>query len=222
MKHNYIKLIYLTGLLICMVCEISALSIKRYVRNGATGNGTSWQNACGSIQNAIDDVAPAGQGTVYIATARYNESVKIPVQSTGVHLIGGLSADGKDTIPDFQKNPVIIQGDFTVDYFCRDIRITGIEIHKGGLKVMNSDTYISDCKVVDGNGLYVRDGLDQRGGKDLDTRVIVDRCSAINCVYGIQANNAIISSCIIMGNKGIGLKVSGGEVYYTFVRREVA
>ncbi|WP_199118061.1 cadherin-like beta sandwich domain-containing protein [Pedobacter sp. ASV28] len=70
----------------------SSLSIHaqviRFVKTGASGNGTSWNNALGNIQAAID-VADAGD-EIYIAAGEYKLTASINI-TKAVKLYGGFA-----------------------------------------------------------------------------------------------------------------------------------
>ncbi len=55
---------------------VDVVGLRRYVRPSATGSGdgTSWANATASLQTAIDDVAAAGAGEVWIAKGTYRST----------------------------------------------------------------------------------------------------------------------------------------------------
>jgi len=61
----------------------------RYVKLGGTGNGTSWANASGSIQDMIDYSNSGGQ--VWVAAGTYNLANTIAMKN-GVSVYGGFFA----------------------------------------------------------------------------------------------------------------------------------
>lgn len=86
-----------------------AVSIKRYVRQGGTGRGLSWEEATGSIQAAVDGCRKAGAGTIYIAAGTYKEMVFLEYYTKDIAIRGSYPAAGGDS-QDYKNNPTIIDG----------------------------------------------------------------------------------------------------------------
>ena len=69
----------ITKVLLVAVCiltvnsfTVDAEQIIRYVKQDATGNGTSWENASGDLQAMVDEVeANADKGEVRVAAGTY-------------------------------------------------------------------------------------------------------------------------------------------------------
>ncbi len=88
--------------------QYSGTPSTRYVKSGATGTGTSWDNASGSIIDMLNDI-PAGE--VKVAAGTYSYSTTIPIKD-GINLTGGYPANasaGNETI-DLHANPTILDG----------------------------------------------------------------------------------------------------------------
>lgn len=77
----------------------------RYVRQGFTGDGTSWENASGDIQRMIDNLAESGNGQpgeVWVAAGTYEPQTQLITGTSysasfrmrdGISVYGGFSAD---------------------------------------------------------------------------------------------------------------------------------
>lgn len=78
----------------------------RYVKQGATGNGTSWSNATGDLQGAIDELAAlGGLGEVWVAAGTYSPTQQFEPNNPatlsfrmrdGISVYGGFPADAPD------------------------------------------------------------------------------------------------------------------------------
>ncbi len=78
----------------------------RYVKAGGTGNGTSWSQAMGDLQQAIDDLADmGGRGEVWVAAGTYRPTRQLVTGNTatvffrmrdGISVYGGFPEDPAD------------------------------------------------------------------------------------------------------------------------------
>jgi predicted outer membrane repeat protein len=203
------------------VCGVSAIEINRYVKPSGTGKGTSWGDASGNINAALDAVFRAGSGTVYVGAGVYNEAVSIPDGSKNISLMGGYSEQDMETF-DPGKNKVIIKGSsertlftigqavLTVGYNVKTIRVFGVHISGGesGIEIKGEeDVVVSHCTVsgctntgILYNGLSGRD----RG----EEGVTIRNCEVSQCLQGIHASWADIEYCVAHNNEGVGMNVS--------------
>ena len=79
----------------------------RYVKAGGTGNGTSWSQAMGDLQQAIDDLADmGGRGEVWVAAGTYRPTRQLVTGNTatvffrmrdGISVYGGFPEAPADT-----------------------------------------------------------------------------------------------------------------------------
>ena len=87
----------ITKVLLVAICiltvnsfTVDAEQIIRYVKQDATGNGTSWENASGDLQAMVDEVeANADKGEVRVAAGTYYGGF---LMKDGVNVYGAYSA----------------------------------------------------------------------------------------------------------------------------------
>lgn len=214
--------------LFCALSSIQcfALEINRYVRSGATGRGTSWEDACGSIQKAVEDVKIAGKGTINVAAGTYHESIWIHNGMNGVKLIGGYPANGIGE-RDWEENKTIINSRnykmcILVDAFCQknlidgfylqngatgDITLDKREIYygkAGGINVQGKENKIVNCIVSGCSNL----------GIYLAETNYLDDSSVIGCDRGIYAmNQCFIRNSDFLYNKAYGMNLIGAYAW---------
>jgi len=206
----------LTVILTCMFIHgVQAIEITRYVKQGGTGKGTSWADACGSINQALDAIKVAGNGTVYIGPGNYTESVVIPNGSKNVNMLGGYSENNMEK-PE-RDRVFITEGKYDitktvnaaleVGWNGENIRVSGINIVKGntGIVMRGTNIVVDSCVVSGCNTGITEDG----GGKNFTVRnCVISNCSNV----GIRLNNANIFNSTVKEN-GLGLYVTGCYIY---------
>ncbi|MBE6287625.1 MAG: hypothetical protein E7099_05495 [Mediterranea massiliensis] len=212
-------------LLIATLCfsfqSLSAIDIKRYVKVGGTGNGTSWENACGSIQQAIENCKVAGSGTVYIAEGVYYECVTFPSGTNNVKLLGSFPKDGGEK-QSYRGTPSIIDGRnqpycMQINH-CQNVTVDGVLMrgghtgsiplnklepnHAGGLEMSYTTGVVSNCTFIDNNkyGLEVHEG------------VTVKNCIIGRNAGGVYCDDATVVESHILQNNGVGITLSGGSI----------
>ncbi|MXN92380.1 T9SS sorting signal type C domain-containing protein [Flavobacterium sp. Sd200] len=91
--------------------EFNPDKIMRFVKQGGTGNGTSWQNASGDLQRIIND---AGYGReVWVAAGTYQlASGSFYTMKDGVKIYGGFPDSGNPTMAErnWQNNVTTLRG----------------------------------------------------------------------------------------------------------------
>lgn len=191
-----------------------SIEINRYVKTGAVGNGTSWENACGSIQKAIDDVKRGGSGTVHVAAGTYNECVKIPNSTKDITLLGGYPATGEGSRGDQNKSIIDAIGKrgvcLLVDYFCSAIVIDGFNMKNGtsGISVMSEQVTVKNCTISNCSEAGIKIRGNEKG-------LLVENCLVFSCAgVGINAGpQTVIRKSAFINNSSSGMYLSGCYVY---------
>ncbi|WP_164490064.1 LamG-like jellyroll fold domain-containing protein [Runella sp. SP2] len=110
------SLLLLSSLFTLLIVGNSHAQTIRYVKVGASGNGSSWANASGDLQAMINASADGDQ--VWVAAGTYKPSstgdrnVSFSIKS-GMKMYGGFPASGEPTMADrnWKTNPTILSGD---------------------------------------------------------------------------------------------------------------
>jgi len=216
-------------LLFCFLPIATQAQTTRYVKPAATGtgDGSSWANASGSIQNTINASASGDQ--VWIAAGTYLFWATLTMKD-GVQVYGGFAGmetdtaqrqrsdlDGNGTIEAWEfTNATILDGqnvtqvlnqaaDFIVETVWDGLTITGgrkTYLCKGGGAFIQVNGKLVNC-IINGNSLY--------------------DSSSINSVSasggGIYNDGGAITHCLISGNSAIATSSyysafsAGGGVY---------
>ncbi len=128
MKRNVLLAAVLTLVLGIVTGAILANTIvaradtTRYVTEGGTGDGTSWANASGALQDMIDAVETAGGGTVCVASGTYTPTELVEPgtprsiafqMKNGVGIYGGFPSTGSPTWVDrdWESNLTVLSGE---------------------------------------------------------------------------------------------------------------
>ena len=84
-----------------------------YVTPDGSGSGASWDDALGSIQDAVDAASAAGGGGVWVAAGTYTATTdNVVVMAEHVHLYGGFAGTETDRDErDWEANKTIIDGE---------------------------------------------------------------------------------------------------------------
>ena len=115
--------------MVLFFCSMAEAQTIRYVRSGAVGDGSSWTNATGSLQTAINSSTPNDE--VWVAAGIYKPETQIqdplnvsnPVtrnstftMKTGVKVYGSFPAAGNPGMDDrdFSAHETILSGDIGV------------------------------------------------------------------------------------------------------------
>ncbi len=110
MKKIFTSL-FLPGLFTILACVTVNAQIQRYVKVDGTGDGTSWSNASGNLQDMVDEVGQHPEkGTVHVAAGTYKGQTFNMRQ--GVHVYGGYPATGEGERNPF-NNQTILDGENT-------------------------------------------------------------------------------------------------------------
>lgn len=200
----------------------------RYVRQGATGDGSSWDNASGDLQKMIDELAestPSQAGEVWVAAGTYTPQSQL-ISGTaysasfrmrdGISVYGGFSAENpetskfqrakKSTMPWDFTNPTILEAAYynhgDLAWTNNKWTLTSDSRHVVWFAPMSGGTAFANVTTLD--GVTIQGGYAQ-GGTGQDD-FLTDRGAG---VY-MDGANAYLSNCIVRENYATG---NGGGVY---------
>ena len=218
MKRNLLRFAFMFLTFVLAINQVNAKSIY-YVKAGATGDGSSWSNASGNIQEMIDKASPGDEvwiagGTYYPPKSekgRERPSFKLKV---GVSMFGGFSGteqnieerskedrDKNGTIDSWEyENEVILSGDcdnvpdkWTIDDKNRVLTVLGFDNNSEYvLRLLDGD--FKDNTIQYNNPFYLS-GISVVGGE--------------YGFYSLCAYNPIIQECDFSFNE-IGICNRGG------------
>lgn len=198
----------------------------RYVRQGATGDGSSWDNASGDLQKMIDELAestPSQTGEVWVAAGTYTPQSQLisgTAYSASFRMRDGISVYGgfagtestklervkKSAMPwDFQ-NPTVLEAAYynhgDLAWTNNKWTLTSDSRHVVWFAPMSGGTAFANVTTLD--GVTIQGGYAQ-GGTGQDD-FLTDRGAG---VY-MDGANAYLSNCIVRENYATG---NGGGVY---------
>lgn len=198
----------------------------RYVRQGATGDGSSWDNASGDLQKMIDELAeitPSQAGEVWVAAGTYTPQSQLisgTAYSASFRMRDGISVYGgfagtestklervkKSAMPwDFQ-NPTVLEAAYynhgDLAWTNNKWTLTSDSRHVVWFAPMSGGTAFANVTTLD--GVTIQGGYAQ-GGTGQDD-FLTDRGAG---VY-MDGANAYLSNCIVRENYATG---NGGGVY---------
>lgn len=196
----------------------------RYVKEGGTGDGLSWENASGNIQNMIDELAnnANGQaGEVWVAAGTYTPQSQL-ISGTaysasfrmrdGISVYGGFAGGetsklerAKGTMPwDFTKETILEAAYYNGDLTWTNNKwtLTSDSRHVVWFAPMPGEYAFTNVTTLD--GVTIQGGYAQ-GGTGLDD-FKTDRGGG---VY-MDGANAYLSNCIVKENYATD---NGGGVY---------
>ena len=159
-----------------------------YVKSGANGDGSSWSNAFGNVQQAVDLAAETG-ADVWVAKGVYKgDSTAVVSLKPNVSLYGGFA--GTETslsVRDTAKNPTVLDGDHII-------------------RVISQVDDFADTSAVVVDGFTIQNGMAANGGGVfLKKNTTISNCilknnGADTVGLAIYAKNAKIKNCIICNN----------------------
>jgi predicted outer membrane repeat protein len=135
-----------------------------YVRSGASGDGSSWEKALGSLQHALKMASPGyqiwvAQGT-YTPTQNTDRTVSFVIPD-GVALFGGFSGTETDLNQrDWNQYPTILSGE--IGYPDPDDNSFSVIYTKGVSRSTQVDGFMITAGRADGKGAYA--GPNRCGG----------------------------------------------------------
>ncbi len=197
----------------------------RYVKEGGTGDGLSWGNASGNIQNMIDELAnnANGQaGEVWVAAGTYTPQSQL-ISGTGysasfrmrdgISVYGGfvgteaskIEREKASTMPwDFKNETILVAAYYNGDLTWTNNKwtLTSDSRHVVWFAPMPGESAFTNVTTLD--GVTIQGGYAQ-GGTGMDD-FMTDRGGG---VY-MDGANAYLSNCIVKENYATG---NGGGVY---------
>ena len=201
------------------------ISRIRYVKEGGTGDGSSWNNASGNIQNMIDELAnnANGQaGEVWVAAGTYTPQSQL-ISGTGysasfrmrdgISVYGGFAGTEtskfdrqKGAMPWDFTNPTVLQAAYydhnDFSWTNNKWTLTSDSRHVVWFAPMSGQSAFTNVTTLD--GVTIQGGYAQ-GGTGMDD-FMTDRGGG---VY-MDGANAYLSNCIVKENYATG---NGGGVY---------
>lgn len=196
----------------------------RYVKQGGTGDGSSWENASGDLQKMIDDLATVdAPGEVWVAAGRYRPTTQIieGVQYAasfrmrdGIDVYGGFNDERpedskskrvKGTMPWIYTNETILLGadyeDGSATWGNDQWNVISSTRHVVWFAPMSGEVKFKYTTVLD--GVTIKGGA-ANGGEGL-ADFATDKGGGV-----YMGLNAILQNCIVTENTAKG---DGGGVY---------
>lgn len=183
----------------------------RYVKQGGTGDGSSWANASGNLKNMINNSTNGDQ--VWVAAGTYQPGVGQSFSmKDGVKIYGGFTTTGSPAWSErnWNTNETILKGN----------EWSVIQNFESGLILTNT-------AVLD--GFTITNGKGQSGGGIMNYRVspTLSNLKVINNyvtyqgggIYNYQSDNVVLNNVIISGNT-MGMPTWSGMVGAGMYNRE--
>lgn len=178
------QIMFLVTLLFQAITFAQAYGVVRYVKEGGTGNGTSWADASGDLQAVINSITYADQ--IWIAKGTYKPNRRIDnlnvitpndqnnsfVIKDGIRIYGGF-AGTESTLQDrdlsIQSNETILDGNIGLSDFSSDNVfhvvvlannayniLDGLTIMNGVASSLAPNFYVNQAPIsgLSGGGLY--------------------------------------------------------------------
>lgn len=172
-----------------------------YVKTSGTGDGSSWDNAAGNLQQAIETaILYEPYATVWVAEGTYTNSYSFQVKE-GQRLFGGFAGNEP-------ANYDLNQRDFNAHASVLD--------GGGTMRVLYQSDTLSAATAALIDGFTLRNGSADRGaGAYLLKNATLSHCTvennmASNLGGGIYAEEATVENCFVVNNTASG---PGGGIY---------
>lgn len=191
-KRRFSKRIIATVLITFSSIIFASAQTIRYVKSGAAGNGTSWQNA-GSLQQMIDNSSAGDE--VWVAGGTYQPaSGQSFSMKEGVKIYGGFS--GTET--SFSQR----------QWYANMVTLRG----NGARVISNNNNGLTNSAVID--GFTIKEGSTTSGGGIYNNQVspVIRNCIFVSNqatsgggVFTSGASSSpMIVNCIFYGNSAVG------------------
>lgn len=190
-----------------------SLSDAVYVKEGASGTGESWEDAIGSLQDALRLATEETIGDIYVANGCYELPCTLVIPA-GITVTGGFPGNGDEvTVTNTGRGEVIIldAGSESERAQIRNLTVSGATSGRGvtakayaGISncVVENNVIDTNADVVgatDGAGIYISDNVTVEN--------CIVRCNKTKGVGGgisLNGKNAVVRNCLVYGNVSEG------------------
>lgn len=199
---------------------------RRYVKQGATGDGSSWANASGDLQKMIDELAestPSQTGEVWVAAGTYKPQSQLisgTAYSASFRMRDGISVYGGFAGTERTKLERVKKSAMPWDFMNQTILEAAYYNHGDLAWTNNKWTLTSDSRHVvwfapmSGESDFTRittlDGVTIQGGYAQGNTGQDDFLTDRGAGVYMDGANAYLSNCIVRENYATG---NGGGVY---------
>lgn len=219
MRKNLLLIVVALAFTFTQTFVVKADEAGIYVKAGTAGTGKSWDDAIGSLSDALTKAKTDGLKFVYVANGEYSEPASVTVPA-GISVIGGYTGAGNSTIlKNTGEGDVVILDEGTSGSRARisDFTLTGATSGRG----INAKAYgeIYNC-IIENNNLVATNlkagaaqDLKESGagvflmGNNLLERCIIRNNVAENTVGGgisVFGSNVVIKNCLVTDNVSKG------------------
>lgn len=180
-----------------------------HVKSGATGSGSAWNDAVGTITDAITVAQSNGVNTIAVANGTYSMDGTLTIPN-GLTITGGYEGDGSATVfTNTGSGDVVVLQEGTADSYARIARVTVSGATSGRGITAQAYSQIDECIIekntTRGNTRKVDDGAGVWLGNNtlLQRSIIRDNLANAYTSGGvsIDGNNVTIKNCLITRNE---------------------
>lgn len=212
-------------------------SRRRYVKQGGTGNGLSWDNASGDLQRMIDELADNNPqnlaGEVWVAAGEYEPQAQIISGTTysasfrmrdGISVYGGFRGDeetkqerDKGAMPWNYTNETILRGSAYTDNISWQTNrwtLTSDSRHVVWFAPLASENKTGFDRTTILDGVTIKGGYAQGGLGENEFQT--DKGAGIYIALNAYAQNCIIKENHAKGNGGAAY-INGGRLTNSLV-----
>lgn len=179
-----------------------------YVKAGAAGSGMSWDDAVGTLADAVSIVAANDVKNIFVANGKYilTETLKVPA---GVSVSGGFDGDGDATVVTTSGTGAVISLEAgAADKYAaiKGLTVSGATSGRG--VTVNSYGRVYDCIIENNLTTGKVRGTDDGAGLWLGENAVLDHSIIRNNEakgyagggVSIDGSNVLIKNCLVTGN----------------------